>query len=69
MSLKAPLAAACTARHWESGIARTARGVPLRVDGIKQLGNSVVPAGAQAIGQAINDAIKEESEGGLWKIA
>lgn len=53
MSLKAPLAAACTARHWESGIARTARGVPI----------SVVPAVAQAIGQAINDAIKEETEG------
>ena len=47
----------------KAAIVRTARGVPIRVDGIKRLGNSVVPAVAQAIGQAINDAIKKKPRG------
>lgn len=39
----------------EPDVGRVAYGVPLRVDRIKRLGNAVVPAVAQAIGEAINE--------------
>lgn len=40
---------ASTIRHWESGIARVANGIPARVDRLKCLGNSIVPQIAELI--------------------
>ena len=50
---------ASTIHHWETGISRVASSVPSRVDRLKCLGNAVVPACSEYIGNLI---LKSETQ-------